>query len=381
MLKASEEDIEASISHGYKELVERCLKTTVHRNHASTFNLWRNNIDGADFGLVSRRPDEESLESPHNNIHVACGGIMKTMISSFHPIFWMHHCNVDRIYEKYIELEPDSQREFARFQSLAGDRITPQAGFPDGVYGPLMPFINHTTGEAFHAKDSFDCRALGFVYDVLPEAPQSDAMQMREPPYFAAFKGVDVNKMEKESRMLFVYLADSTSNVQWVPPVKHTRKALTSHPGYAGNAGIFFLAIEAGCANCEASVPFDIFVDLTSALRAANIHPQNVALHVLVENEDGAVVPLSDTPVPVPVLLGPTFNSMSTVIGSSTPADSSATSAAASDPNDVRHLQTILNATGCIGAILLEEDGECGPLTTHARCSFCNMIGVARGCY
>jgi hypothetical protein len=33
---------------------------------------------------------------------------MGTLESSFHPIFWLHHNNIDRFYQKYIEMHPDS---------------------------------------------------------------------------------------------------------------------------------------------------------------------------------------------------------------------------------------------------------------------------------
>eukprot|EP01051_Picozoa_sp_SAG22_P022336 SAG22_NODE_5309_length_1040_cov_0.801275_2_plen_81_part_00 len=40
-----------------------------------------------------------SVETPHNQIHGIIGGIMASFQSSFHPIFWLHHNNVDRLFE------------------------------------------------------------------------------------------------------------------------------------------------------------------------------------------------------------------------------------------------------------------------------------------
>jgi hypothetical protein len=31
------------------------------------------------------------------------GGVMGTFQSAFHPLFWLHHCNVDRILQKYLQ--------------------------------------------------------------------------------------------------------------------------------------------------------------------------------------------------------------------------------------------------------------------------------------
>lgn len=36
------------------------------------------------------------LENPHNQVHVRVGGFMQTFRSSFDPLFWVHHANIDR---------------------------------------------------------------------------------------------------------------------------------------------------------------------------------------------------------------------------------------------------------------------------------------------
>jgi hypothetical protein len=66
-------------------------------------------------------------------------------------------------------------------------------GFPDGPFGKFLPFKHPTRGGEFHARDTFDCRALGFDYDVVPRA---EPPELREPPFLAVFEDVDVTKME-----------------------------------------------------------------------------------------------------------------------------------------------------------------------------------------
>ena len=67
-------------------------------------------------------------------MHGVVGGIMASYQSSFHPVFWLHHCNVDRIYDKYLELEPDSATEFEAHQAnLARQgKVATSTGFPEG---------------------------------------------------------------------------------------------------------------------------------------------------------------------------------------------------------------------------------------------------------
>lgn len=44
---------------------------------------------------------------------MACGYPMSSIaFAAFDILFWLHHCNVDRFFEKYIQLEPDSYEEF-----------------------------------------------------------------------------------------------------------------------------------------------------------------------------------------------------------------------------------------------------------------------------
>ena len=89
------------LQSGIAEDASSCLLSGNHAQHACT-------------AYSDHR--HRSLETPHNKIHGMVGGIMASFQSSFHPIFWLHHCNVDRIYESYLALEPDSAFEFERHQ-------------------------------------------------------------------------------------------------------------------------------------------------------------------------------------------------------------------------------------------------------------------------
>jgi len=42
--------------------------------------------------------------TPHNNVHRQVGGQMATYMSPLDPIFWMHHCNIDRIWQSWAAL-------------------------------------------------------------------------------------------------------------------------------------------------------------------------------------------------------------------------------------------------------------------------------------
>ena len=69
--------------------VELCLVQDEHFLHAST-----------------RYRRANAVEAPHNSLHMHCGFPMTSLrYAAFHPIFFLHHCNIDRLYEKYLTLE------------------------------------------------------------------------------------------------------------------------------------------------------------------------------------------------------------------------------------------------------------------------------------
>eukprot|EP00966_Prymnesium_polylepis_P287578 6641919-Prymnesium_polylepis.1 len=104
--------------NGLGALANASLHSVQHRQHATV-------------GFSNNR--NVSIETPHNMVHGIVGGIMAAFQSSFHPVFWLHHCNVDRYYEGYLAAQPDSAREFERHQrTLPTD---PAPGFPEGPWG------------------------------------------------------------------------------------------------------------------------------------------------------------------------------------------------------------------------------------------------------
>lgn len=48
---------------------------------------------------------EGPLESgPHDQVHVRISGDMATFMSPLDPIFWLHHCNIDRLWDRWNNL-------------------------------------------------------------------------------------------------------------------------------------------------------------------------------------------------------------------------------------------------------------------------------------
>ena len=49
-----------------------------------------------------------------------------------------------------------------------------------------------------------------------------------------------------------------------------------------GRSGIFFFALGGHCDNCDSRDGYDMYIDVTAALRNARLHPHHAALSALV---------------------------------------------------------------------------------------------------
>jgi len=113
---------------------------------------------------MSHQTASSLLESPHGGIHVACAAPMSSIgTAGWHPYFWLHHCNVDRIWEAFL----------AGRQSRDGSRGPVEAQFrtsnPTVYNRGLAPFVK-PNGLAYTSTDTFTTTAFNYVYDTLPVA-------------------------------------------------------------------------------------------------------------------------------------------------------------------------------------------------------------------
>lgn len=240
-----------------------------------------------------------SVESSHNGVHVALGFPMNTVpYAAFHPIFFLHHSNVDRIYEKHVQMETPEEcaREFAaRQRSLA------EQGETNRFLQPLEPF--QLNDRPLMPADTFDTARLGYVYDELPPDPPQ---LMTEEPIFVAFENIQVLALKQKSYKLHVFL---TSEGGWSYPSSHDWSSIA---GYAG-AGAIFGGRAEECENCRKRPPFTVLVEVRATLEKLGLSRHEAEVHVLCEDELGEVLPLADTAVPAPVLLGPWFENDGTL--------------------------------------------------------------------
>ena len=106
---------------------------------------------------------------PHNGVHATIGGDMGDMPSPLDPIFWLHHCNVDRTWARWVaQGRTNTTDPLWATYPFNGQFVTPQ--------GP-----NGTTAYNVSVSDVLDHTALGYTYPDLPSAAQSVASETRLP--------------------------------------------------------------------------------------------------------------------------------------------------------------------------------------------------------
>ena len=93
----------------------------------------------------------------HNKVHLYIGGTMLSVpMASNDPIFFLHHCNVDRLYEQW--LGKDSSGIFPSYQPRTSNCDIAPGHNIDEFLVPMFPLI--TNGEMHNKAESF-----GYTYN------------------------------------------------------------------------------------------------------------------------------------------------------------------------------------------------------------------------
>ena len=169
-------------SVGVYQLFRRCLEApnyTVFSNTTSA-TAWSHAGGGS---VVP-------LEQPHNDVHLAVGGfdlpgaggasgqidgangdMGENNTAGLDPIFFFHHCNVDRMFWLWQKKNGFSEKfdiiaGYAGTSSSDSQGPTPGVapGTPLSMTTPLSPFINPTTNQPYTSQECIRTQDLGYTY-------------------------------------------------------------------------------------------------------------------------------------------------------------------------------------------------------------------------
>ena len=87
--------------------------------------------------------------------------MMQIEYSSFDPIFWLHHVNVDRLFAIWQAIYPDSYVEPTQAQY---ETFTINVNDTEDENSPLKPFYNDGTGDFWTSSSARNTTTFGYYY-------------------------------------------------------------------------------------------------------------------------------------------------------------------------------------------------------------------------
>ncbi|SPQ18279.1 b447e784-f57a-40e5-89a7-874d54feefc1 [Thermothielavioides terrestris] len=124
----------------------------------------------------------DSIEALHDTIHTLTGGFGSSVPnpghmafiqwSAFDPIFFLHHCMVDRVLAIWQALHPDAW--VTPSPALVKSYTTRQGQIQD-ANSPLTPFFSHENGTFWTSAEVRDHTKFGYTYPELERAAASTA--------------------------------------------------------------------------------------------------------------------------------------------------------------------------------------------------------------
>lgn len=122
----------------------------------------------------------ESLESLHDTIHLLSGGYDGHMAfppyAAFDPLFWLHHCMVDRIFAIWQALYPES---WVTPQRASRPSYTTRLGEIQDANTALTPFFSNDDGTFWTSDGIRDHTRFGYTYPELAGGPLALGEEMQ----------------------------------------------------------------------------------------------------------------------------------------------------------------------------------------------------------
>jgi len=123
--------------------------------------------------------DESSsgmIEGPyHNMVHVYLGGHMGQIPTAAQdPVFWLHHCNVDRLWSLWMDKMIESGNIRQMFPSIDADTWL-NLEYHENFWGPEGKLLNFTT------RSSLFTDKLGYNYDTMKKTWDISDIPIDEP--------------------------------------------------------------------------------------------------------------------------------------------------------------------------------------------------------
>lgn len=223
------------------------------------------------------------LETPHNSLHDIIGGKSGNMsqieVSAFDPVFWLHHCNMDRHYYTWMYSNTNAFKK-----PIYPDLMT------DATYNaPCAPFSKdyiytkyywrdykwgweNDTGTYMSLRDVLQLNKFPYTYDIIKPKPKTELK--------AFIELIDI-PIPRETIEFNVYLHGKGSVLD---RVKH----------FAGSAVWFGINRDKiDCCRCNVGRT-NIKIDIEEFVKEMNITKANIGDYTMVVEGEGKLIKASD---------------------------------------------------------------------------------------
>ncbi|KAJ3048146.1 hypothetical protein HK097_010845 [Rhizophlyctis rosea] len=144
-----------------KHNVNRNFKTAAKVGKSSSGSMMAAHYSPAEIQFILNRGTyndfRRTLEThPHNQVHNSVGGDMgNPMMSSNDPVFWLHHCNIDRLWAKWQATHPKVANTYSG-PRLPGGTANDAKDTDDLKFSGFL--------KTWKVKDTYDTKKMCFVY-------------------------------------------------------------------------------------------------------------------------------------------------------------------------------------------------------------------------
>ncbi len=175
--------------------------------------------------MGSEAASGEAEYGPHNGVHITIGETMGTFRSPLDPIFWLHHCNVDRLWAEWQEKNPEwlsAQEINDKFRGWTSQRLT-------GFYDTKGDAITGATT----AEQMLSTYGLNYCYDTTIRTRRSGSFN------FLESKAPKRQPAQEPERTTLEVAAFTRDNIEAVKrPLDNQWTAWRiSFPNFKGNVG------------------------------------------------------------------------------------------------------------------------------------------------
>ena len=275
---------------------------------APTYTLFSNTVSASAYNAKHPEAPVTPLESPHNDIHLAVGGydfpgfrvgqvagsngdMGENNTASFDPIFFFHHCNVDRMFWLWQEqtghtddFDIDTDDPGARSDTLPNGQ-GPTPNFVDNAVlsmdTPLTPFMvsPEKNQRMYTSRDAINIRKqMGYTYS--DGSLDKDQLMKLVKPKARGMAHGKVLRVYGINRELFAgsFIINVYANVD-------------GEEIYIGNESILSRWSVKQCANCLNHLPVEAFFPLDE-LTAEQI--EKAEFEIDIKSRDGGFKHLLD---------------------------------------------------------------------------------------